>query len=91
MNKVTTISAIALAVGLNACANKDDVALQPEVVYKTEKVALVTLTDGSANSMPTRSGDRMMIKLGNKYHLCHYGWRDEKRDLTYHLLKYLYL
>ena len=57
--------------------------------YKTEKVALVTLTDGSANSMPTRSGDRMMIKLGNKYHLCHYGWRDEKRDLTYHLLKYL--
>ena len=39
MNKVTTISAIALAVGLNACANKDDVALQPEVVYKTEKVA----------------------------------------------------
>ena len=57
--------------------------------YKTEKVALVTLTDGSANSMPTKSGDRMMIKLGNKYHLCHYGWRDEKRDLTYHLLKYL--
>ena len=57
--------------------------------YKTEKVALVTLTDGSSNSMPTRSGDRMMIKLGNKYHLCHYGWRDEKRDLTYHLLKYL--
>jgi len=39
VNKVTTISAIALAVGLNACANKDDVALQPEVVYKTEKVA----------------------------------------------------
>ena len=39
MNKVTTISAIALAVGLNACANKEDVALQPEVVYKTEKVA----------------------------------------------------
>ena len=57
--------------------------------YKTEKVALVTLTDGSANSMSTKSGDRMMIKLGNKYHLCHYGWRDEKRDLTYHLLKYL--
>ena len=39
MNKVTTISAIALAVGLNACANKDEMALQPEVVYKTEKVA----------------------------------------------------
>ena len=57
--------------------------------YKTEKVALVTLTDGSANSMSTKSGDRMMIKLGNKYHLCHYGWRDEKRDLTYHLLNIL--
>jgi len=39
VNKVTTISAIALAVGLNACANKDEIALQPEVVYKTEKVA----------------------------------------------------
>ena len=37
MNKITTVSAIALAVGLNACANKEDVALQPEVVYKTEK------------------------------------------------------
>ena len=57
--------------------------------YKTEKLALVTLTDGSANSISTTSGSRMMIKLGNKYHLCHYGWRDEKRDLTYHLLKYL--
>ena len=39
MNKITTVSAIALAVGLNACANKDEIALQPEVVYKTEKVA----------------------------------------------------
>ena len=57
--------------------------------YKTEKLALVTLTDGSANSISTNSGNTMMIKLGNKYHLCHYGWRDEKRDLTYHLLKYL--
>ena len=57
--------------------------------YKTEKLALVTLTDGSANSISTKTGSRMMIKLGNKYHLCHYGWRDEKRDLTYHLLIYL--
>jgi len=39
VNKITTISAIALAVGLNACANKDEIALKPEVVYKTEKVA----------------------------------------------------
>ena len=55
--------------------------------YKTEKVALVTLTDGSANSMNT--GGQMMIKLGNKYHKCEYSYRDEKKDLTYHLLKYL--
>jgi hypothetical protein len=39
--------------------------------------------------MPTRSGDRMMIKLGNKYHKCEWSYRDEKKDLTYHLLKYL--
>ena len=55
--------------------------------YKTEKVALVTLTDGSANSVGT--GGQMMIKLGNKYHKCEYSYRDEKKDLTYHLLKYL--
>jgi hypothetical protein len=57
--------------------------------YKTDKVALVTLTDGSANSVSTKKGSRMAIKLGNKYHLCEYRWRDEKKDLTHHLLEYL--
>ena len=33
--------------------------------YKTDKVALVTLTDGSANSVSTKKGSRMAIKLGN--------------------------
>jgi len=57
--------------------------------YKTEKVALVTLTDGSANSVSSNDGGQMMIKLGNKYHKCEWSYRDEKKDLTYHLLKYL--
>ena len=57
--------------------------------YKTEKLALVTLTDGSANSVSTNSGDQMMIKLGNKYHKCEWAWRGKGKDLTYHLLKYL--
>jgi len=57
--------------------------------YKTEKLALVTLTDGSANSIDTNSGNQMMIKLGNKYHKCEWGWRGRGKDLTYHLLKYL--
>ena len=57
--------------------------------YKTEKVALVTLTDGSANSVSSGNGGQMMIKLGNKYHKCEWSYRDEKKDLTYHLLKYL--
>ncbi len=47
--------------------------------YKTEKVALVTLTDGSSNSISTSGGNQMMIKLGNKYHKCEYGCRDEKK------------
>ena len=48
--------------------------------YKTEKVALVTLTDGSSNSISTKGGDQMMIKLGNKYHKCEWSYRDEKKD-----------
>ena len=57
--------------------------------YKTDKVALVTLTDGSANHISTNSGSEMMIKLGNKYKKCEYRFRDEKKDLTHHLLEYL--
>tara|TARA_B100000287_G_scaffold391446_1_gene403109 strand:- start:1 stop:984 length:984 start_codon:yes stop_codon:yes gene_type:complete len=57
--------------------------------YKTDKVALVTLTDGSANSISTTNGHTMMIKLGNKYKKCEYRFRDDKKDLTHHLLEYL--
>ena len=58
--------------------------------YKTDKVALITLTDGSSNSMCTHSGGQLMIKLGKSYKLCHYSWRGEsKKDLTGNLLTYL--
>ena len=57
---------------------------------KTDKVALITLTDGSSNSMSTVSGGQLMIKLGKSYKLCHFSWRGEnKKDLTGNLLTYL--
>ena len=55
----------------------------------TDKVALVTLTDGSANSMHTKNGGEVRLKLNNKYVKCEYNWRGEGKDLTYRLLKYL--
>jgi len=58
--------------------------------YKTDKLSLVTLTDGSANSCGSANGGEVMIKLGNKYKHCQYSWRGEnKKDLTHHLLEYL--
>ena len=58
--------------------------------YKTDKVALITLTDGSANSMCTVNGGELMIKLGKSYKHCGYSWRGEsKKDLTGNLLTYL--
>jgi hypothetical protein len=56
--------------------------------YKTDKVALVTLTDGASNSMHhPKSGD-LHLKLNGKYvPACSY-WRD-KRDFTSVMLKYL--
>ena len=74
--------------------NESFMAMDPLIAkfksdYKTEKLALVTLTDGSANSVSTNSGSQMMIKLGNKYHKCEWAWRGKGKDLTYHLLKYL--
>ena len=57
---------------------------------KTDKVALITLTDGSSNSMSTVNGGTLMIKLGKSYKLCEYSWRGEsKKDLTGNLLTYL--
>ena len=58
--------------------------------YKTEKVALITLTDGSANSISTEKGGELMIKLGKSYKHCGYSWRGQgKKDLTANLLIYL--
>ena len=57
--------------------------------YKTDKVALVTLTDGSANSITSVDGGELMIKLNNRYKHCEYSWRGKGKDLTHHLLEYL--
>ena len=57
--------------------------------YHTDKVALVTLTDGSANSIHTKNGGEVRLKLNNKYVKCEYNWRGEGKDITYRLLKYL--
>ena len=57
--------------------------------YKTDKVALVTLTDGSANSIGTADGGDLMIKLNNRYKHCEYSFRGKGKDLTHHLLEYL--
>ena len=57
--------------------------------YHTDKVALVTLTDGSANSVHTKNGGEVRLKLNNKYVKCAYAYRGTDKDLTYRLLKYL--
>jgi hypothetical protein len=60
--------------------------------YKTDKVALVTLTDGSANSIHSASHEgNIMIKLNNRYKHCQYRYAGEKnrKDMTQHLLEYL--
>jgi hypothetical protein len=59
--------------------------------YHTDKVALITLTDGSANSISTVNSGELMIKLGKSYKHCGYSWRGEgsKLDLTGRLLMYL--
>jgi hypothetical protein len=57
--------------------------------YHTDKVALVTLTDGSANSLHTKNGGEVRLKLNNKYVKCEYAYRGSDKDLTYRLLKYL--
>ena len=57
--------------------------------YHTDKVALVTLTDGSANSLHTKDGGEVRLKLNNKYVKCDYAYRGSDKDLTYRLLKYL--
>ena len=58
--------------------------------YHTDKVALVTLTDGSANHMSSKDGGELRLKLNNKYVKCESSYRGgTDKDLTYRLLKYL--
>ena len=57
--------------------------------YKTDKVALVTLTDGSANSVSSVDGGQLMIKLNNRYKKCDYSYLGKGKDLTHHLLENL--
>jgi len=57
--------------------------------YHTDKVALVTLTDGSANHMNSKDGGELRLKLNNKYVKCESSYRGNDKDLTYRLLKYL--
>jgi hypothetical protein len=57
--------------------------------YHTDKVALVTLTDGSGNSLHTKNGGEVRLKLNNKYIECESSYRGSGKDLTYRLLKYL--
>ena len=72
--------------------NEAFIAMDPMIAkfrkdYRTDKVALVTLTDGSANSISSVDGGDLMIKLNNRYKKCEYSWRGSQgKDLTHHLL-----
>ena len=74
--------------------NEAFIAMDPMIAkfrkdYRTDKVALVTLTDGSANSISSIDGGQLMIKLNNRYKKCDYSFRGDGKDLTYHLLQNL--
>jgi len=56
--------------------------------YKSDKVALVTLTDGGANSMQNSYSGDLWIKLGKNHVKCESYGRD-KDNLTNRLLRYL--
>jgi|TARA_A100000164_G_scaffold159312_1_gene141251 hypothetical protein len=56
--------------------------------YKTDKLSLVTLTDGASNSMHHPKSGELHLKLNGKYVPAHSYWRD-KRDFTSVMLKYL--
>ena len=57
--------------------------------YKTEKLALVTLTDGASNSCTPYESGQVCIKLNNKYVKTESYWRNSNKSLTSVLLKYL--
>ena len=56
--------------------------------YRTDKVALVTLTDGASNSMHKHNPGEIWLKLNNKYINADSYWGD-KNDLTSVMLRYL--
>ena len=56
--------------------------------YKTDKLALVTLTDGASNSMGRYDSGEIWLKLNNKYVLADSYWND-KNDFTSVMLRYL--
>ena len=56
--------------------------------YKTDKLSLITLTDGASNSMNHPKSGQLHIKLNNKYVVADSYWGD-KRDMTSQLLRYL--
>ena len=57
--------------------------------YKTEKLALVTLTDGASNSCTPYESGQVCVKLSNKYVKTESYWRNNNKSLTSVLLKYL--
>jgi uncharacterized protein with von Willebrand factor type A (vWA) domain len=56
--------------------------------YKSDKVALVTLTDGGANSMKNSYCGDLWVKLGKNHVKCK-SWSNDKANFTNRLLKYL--
>ena len=56
--------------------------------YRTDKLSLVTLTDGASNSMHHPKSGELHLKLNGRYVPAHSYWRD-KRDFTSVMLKYL--
>ena len=56
--------------------------------YKSDKVALVTLTDGGANSMKNSYLGDLWVKLCKNHVKCT-SWGNEKSNFTNRLLKYL--
>jgi len=56
--------------------------------YNTDKLSLVTLTDGASNSMNHKGHGEIYVKLNNRYVQAGSYWGDNK-DLTSVMLKYL--
>ena len=66
----------------------DDIIKKFKNDYRTDKLALVTLTDGASNSMNHNGHGEIYVKLNNKYVQCGSYYSDNK-DMTSVLLKYL--